>query len=167
MSRTMQVHGSVVVRACPDTIWRQVADPTQMSRWSPENTGATTPAVGTPLQVGERFAGTNRRGRARWVTECVVTDSVPGRRFAFDVRKIGARTPRVAGRIASWTYEFEPVEGGTRVTETWTDARPWPDAVAAVLDRILTGGRSFADYQRGNIARTLDRLKTDIEQQPA
>ena len=123
-----------------------------------------TPGAGRPLDVGDRFDGTNKRGRARWITECVVTASDPGRRFAFDVRKIGARTPLVPGRIASWAYDFEPVEGGTRVTETWTDARTrWPDWAAAAFDRTVTGGRLFSDFQRLNIRRTLDRMKTELE----
>lgn len=161
----MQVSDSVLIDADAETIWQQVADPTQMSRWSPENTGATAPVAGRPLQVGERFDGTNRRGRARWVTRCVVTESDPGRRFSFKVGKIGARTPVLRGRIASWAYDFERVDGGTRVTETWTDGRTsWPDWLAAVFDRGVTGGRSFAQFQRGNIRRTLTAMKAEFEQ---
>ena len=164
MSREMTVSDSVVIDVDAETIWAQVADPTQMPRWSPENTGASTPGAGRPLGLGDRFDGTNKRGRARWITECVVTASDPGRRFAFDVRKIGARTPLVRGRIASWAYDFEPVAGGTRVTETWTDARTrWPDWAAAAFDRTVTGGRIFADFQRLNIRRTLDRMKNELE----
>lgn len=174
MPRTMQVSDSVLIAADAHTIWEQVADPTQMPRWSRENTGARAAgrsgsgdAGGRPLAVGEVFDGTNRRGRARWVTECVVTASEPGRRFAFDVRGIGVRTPRVGSRIATWEYTFEPVDGGTLVTETWRDGRRgWPDPVAAVFDKLATGGRLFADFQRRNIARTLAAMKADFEQQP-
>jgi uncharacterized protein YndB with AHSA1/START domain len=168
MGRDMQVSDSVVIGADAHTIYDQVADPTQMSRWSPENTGATTTAAGRPLSVGEVFDGSNKRGRARWSTECVVTAAEPGRRFAFDVRKIGPRTPFIPGRIASWAYTFEPVEGGTRVTESWTDLRSgWPDWVAAVFDKTATGGRLFADFQRRNIKRTLEAMKADFEAQTA
>ncbi len=165
MSRDLQVSDSVTITGLePEAVYALVADPTQMPRWSPENTGAVTGADDRPLEVGEVFAGSNRRGRARWSTECVVTAADPGRRFAFVVRKIGARTPLLPGRIASWAYTFEPVEGGTRVTETWTDERRgWPDPVAAVFDRLATGGRLFADFQRGNIRRTLAAMKADLE----
>lgn len=64
--RLMQVSDSVIVDAEADTLWAQLADPTQMPRWSPENTGASSP--GRPLEVGESFDVTNRRGRARWRT---------------------------------------------------------------------------------------------------
>ncbi len=164
MGRDLQVSDSVVIHVDPSTIYDQVADPTQMPRWSPENTGATTSAVGRTLRTGEVFDGSNKRGRARWHTECVVTAAEPGRLFAFDVRKIGPARPIIPGRIASWSYALEPVEGGTRVTETWTDLRTgWPDRVAAVFDKIATGGRLFSDFQRGNIARTLAALKSDLE----
>lgn len=165
MSRDLQVSDSVTITGPePETVYALVADPTQMPRWSPENTGAVTGVAGRPLEVGEVFAGSNRRGRARWSTECVVTAADPGRRFAFVVRKIGARTPLLPGRIASWEYTFAPVEGGTLVTETWTDERRgWPDPVAAVFDKLATGGRLFADFQRGNIRRTLAAMKADLE----
>ncbi|MFC6707062.1 SRPBCC family protein [Flexivirga alba] len=164
MSRTMAVSDSIVIDVDAETIWQQVADPAQMPRWSPENIGATTPAEGRPLEVGETFDGTNRRGRARWVTQCVVTASDPGRLFAFDVRMIGARKPTLRGRIATWAYAFEEVDGGTRITETWTDGRTrWPDQAAAVFDRAVTGGKLFADFQRGNIRRTLATMKGEFE----
>ncbi len=166
MGRDMQVSDSVVIEVDARTIYDQVADPTQMPRWSPENTGATTAATGRPLTVGEVFNGSNKRGRARWRTECVVRAADPARRFAFDVRKIGPRRPILPGRIASWEYTFEPTEGGTRITETWTDLRVgWPDWSAAIFDKVATGGRLFSDFQRRNIARTLAAMKADFEDQ--
>jgi uncharacterized protein YndB with AHSA1/START domain len=164
MGRTMTVQDSVVVATDPLTLYDMLADPSQMSRWSPENTGADVPDPGSPLAVGSTFVGGNRRGWARWNTRCRVTAADPGERFAFDVFQIGPRTPLLKARIASWEYRLEPVEGGTRVTETWTDGRRWmPDAVANRVDRLATGGRSFADFQRRNIAKTLANLKADLE----
>lgn len=164
MAREMTVSDSVEIAVDPMTIYTQVADPSQMGRWSPENTGATVPAPGSPLSVGDRFVGANKRGRARWHTECVVTAADPGREFTFDVRRIGARKPIIPGGIATWSYTFEPAGGGTRVTESWTDGRQrWPDPVAAVFDKVATGGRLFSDFQRRNIAKTLARMRADLE----
>lgn len=167
MSRDMQVKDSIVIAVDARSIYDQVADPTQMPRWSPENIGATTHVAPVgPLSVGAVFDGRNKRGRARWSTECVVTAAEPGRRFAFDVRKIGPRRPILPGRIASWEYAFESAGEGTRVTETWTDHRTkWPDWAAAIFDRTATGGRLFSDFQRRNIKRTLANMKTDLESQ--
>ena len=162
----MTVTDSVEVAAAPETIWTQVADPANMPRWSPENTGAPSGA-GRVLSVGDVFEGTNKRGPARWITRCTVTASEPGKVFSFDVQALGVRAPRVRGQIANWTYTFEAADGGTLVTETWTDHRTrWPDWVAASFDKVATGSR-FYKYQRGNIARTLKNLKADFEKQPA
>lgn len=163
MQRTLTVSESVTIDVTPATAWEAVADVTQMGRWSPENTGARLPSSG-PLSVGDRFVGTNRRGGRRWTTACAVTASDPGERFAFRVHGIGAGRPVLGARIATWEYRFEEAEGGTRVTETWTDDRRWPDAVAAVFDKAATGGHLFADFQRRNIRRTLDGLRRELEQ---
>ena len=162
MSRTLSVSDTVVVHAPAQEIWRQLADPAQMGRWSPENRGADVPTPGQPAGVGAEFTGRNQRGRARWVTRCRVTASDPGRRFAFDVVRIGRRTPRLGAPIASWSYDLAETGEGTTVTETWTDNRRWPDLAAAVFDKVVAG-RPFADFQRRNIARTLAALKADLD----
>lgn len=159
----MIVSDSIDVAASPQEIWAKVADPAQMPRWSPENTGAPVGA-GAPLKVGDVFHGTNKRGAARWTTKCTVTAADPGKEFAFVVQSIGVKNPWLPGRIASWSYAFEPVGSGARVTETWTDLRAgWPDWVAAAFDKVATGGNLFSDFQRHNIAKTLANLKADFE----
>lgn len=152
-----------VAGVAAEDIWQQVADPANMPRWSPENIGAPDGA-GRALGPGEVFTGTNRRGAARWITRCTVTESVPGKVFSFDVEAIGVRTPRLRGRIANWTYTFEATADGTRVTETWTDHRTgWPDWTAGIFDRVATRKPGFHVFQRSNIARTLRNLKADFE----
>ncbi|WP_338748953.1 SRPBCC family protein [Janibacter alittae] len=168
MTRQKSVSDSVVIDVDPQTAYAAVSDITQMGRWSPENLGGTLdggaegPATGS-VTVGTSFIGRNRRGRAQWVTGCTVTAADPGERFAFRVHRIGIGAPRITGKIATWDYRFEAVDGGTRVTETWTDDRPWPDVVATVFDTVATGGRTFAQFQKGNIRRTLDRLRSELE----
>lgn len=163
MNRPRTVSDRVVVTAAPDEVYALVADPTRTSRWSPENTGATTPHPG-PLEVGDRFVGTNTRGFLSWRTESVVTAADPGRRFAFQVQRWGLPTgPTARVSNASWEYHFEPVDEGTEVTETWIDDRGWPDLVCAVADRVFTGGSMFSDFQRRNIRTSLDRLRAEID----
>jgi len=164
MSRTMTVQDSIVVDADPMTIYRLVADPSQMPRWSPENVAGDVPEPGSPAAVGTVFVGSNKRGRVRWQTRCRVTASDPGERFTFDVFQFGLGTPIFSVRIATWDYAFEAVDGGTRVTEIWTDGRRrWPDVLANTVDKFATGGRTFAEFQRRNIAKTLANLKADLE----
>ncbi len=140
-----------------------VSDVTRMGEWSPENEGAVLAGAGRTTGVGTVFDGANSRGRARWTTRCTVTDAQPGREFAFRVHAIGGAERKVPGRIATWRYTFEGQQGGTLVTESWTDDRPWPDAVARAFDYVATGGTTFAAFQRGNIRRTLHNLKVAAE----
>ncbi|MFI7586965.1 SRPBCC family protein [Spongisporangium articulatum] len=169
----MTVSDSVVVAADALTLWRAVADPTQMPRWSPENTGAvleSRPQESRPLTVGETFVGSNRRRAwtvvvARWRTHCVVTISEPGECFEFRVDRFGLRKPSLGVNIATWRYTFRAVPGGTRVTETWVDGRQrWPNWAARGFDFFAVTGRTFAAYQRRNIARTLGNLQADFAQ---
>ncbi len=160
----MEISDSVVVAVDPRTAYARISDVTRMGRWSPENTGAVLTAPEAPVGPGTRFVGSNVRRGFRWHTECVVTVAEPGSRFAFAVRKFGIGTPILPVAIATWEYRFEPVDGGTLVTEIWRDDRvKWPDAAAAVFDRLATGRAGFAVFQRGNIRRTLDRLKSELE----
>lgn len=164
MSRTFAVSGSIDIEASADLLYAMVSDVARMGEWSPENRGSTVLDDG-PIAEGHRFEGSNRRGRASWVTRCTVTAAEPGAHFAFRVHRIGVSRPRLEGPNASWDYRFEPLPGGgTRVTETWMDdRRAWPDPVARVFDAVVTGGKTFAEFQRGNIDRTLANLKRVAE----
>nr|WSW64904.1 SRPBCC family protein [Streptomyces sp. NBC_00995] len=164
MPRTMSVSDSIVVLAEPSLVYEHVSDPTEMGRWSPENRGAKVLGQRRGAYVGMVFEGRNKRGAMRWTTRCTVTAADPGERFAFRVHAIGAKRPRLPAAIATWEYRFEAVDAGTRVTETWTDdRRAWPDFVADAFDRAATRGHVFAEFQRGNIRTTLQRLKAALE----
>ncbi|MEO5875909.1 MAG: SRPBCC family protein [Streptosporangiaceae bacterium] len=164
MARTLKVTDSIVIDADKATIYEQVSNPVLMGRWSPENLGATVLDQREQAYVGMVFNGHNKRGPFRWTTRCTVTAADPGERFAFRVHAIGRRRPIVAGNIASWEYRFEQAGEGTLVTETWTDDRgSWPDWVADAFDRIATRGQTFAQFQAGNITKTLSNLKKVLE----
>ncbi|MFI1186237.1 SRPBCC family protein [Streptomyces californicus] len=164
MPRTLSIADSIVIEAAPAAVYAQLSDPTAMGRWSPENLGATVRGDRRGAYVGMVFEGRNKRGPVRWTTRCTVTAADPAERFAFRVHAIGLRRPLLPGPIATWEYRFEPEAGGTRVTEVWTDdRRRWPDAVANTFDRVVTGGKTFAQFQGGNIRTTLQRLKAALE----
>ncbi|WP_435591107.1 SRPBCC family protein [Nocardia sp. bgisy118] len=164
MPRTKQVSDSIVVAIDPVTAYDRVSDVTRIHRWSPENTGAVLAEPGAPVRVGLRFVGTNLRRGVRWSTGCEITAADRGARFAFKVRRYGLRKPVLPVAVASWEYRFEAVPEGTRITEIWTDdRRGWPDRPTLWFDRIATGKPGFAEFQRGNIRRTLERLKADLE----
>ncbi|WDO10704.1 SRPBCC family protein [Streptomyces murinus] len=164
MARVFTVSDSIHIDVPPEVAYQAICRPGEMGRWSPENLGTTEGTGHAPAELGSTFIGRNKRGRFRWVTRCTVTAAEPGRRFAFRVHAIGIGTPRLRGPIASWEYRFEPADGGTRVTETWTDdRRAWPAFVADTFDRIATAGHTFAAFQARNIRATLRNLKQDLE----
>jgi hypothetical protein len=168
VGRVISVSDSVVIARSPRTLYAMVSDVTRMGEWSPENRGAELAGAATDggaggVTVGTVFDGANTRGRVSWTTRCTVTVAEPGREFAFRVHAIGGTRRRVPARIASWQYTFEEHDGGTLVTETWTDDRPWHDAAAQAFDYVATGGTTFAAFQRGNIRRTLRNLKAAAE----
>lgn len=162
--RPMTVSEAADIAADPATVYAHVSDPTQTGRWSPENTGATTDGADpASLPAGANFVGHNKRFGLTWSTRCRVTVAEPGHRFQFVVEAIGVRRPWLRAHIATWTYDLVPVNGGTRVIETWDDDRKgWPDPLAAVFDRVVTRS-SFPDHNRRNIRTTLDNLKAELE----
>ncbi|MFE5875411.1 SRPBCC family protein [Rhodococcus sp. NPDC056506] len=167
MAREYTVSDNIVIEEAPSTLYDLISDPTRMGTWSPENLGTSMHIRRAKAYPGMGFDGHNKRGRVRWTTQCTVTAAESGRLFEFRVHKIGISRPRIPAAIATWRYRFEPVAGGTRVTETWIDdRRAWPDFAANMFDKIATGGKTFADFQRGNIKKTLENIKRDIEQGP-
>ncbi|MEM9202268.1 MAG: SRPBCC family protein [Actinomycetota bacterium] len=105
------------IAADASTLFGLVADVTRMGEWSPENhTNTWKEGFDSPV-VGAEWLGDNVNGEFEWQTEGQVTETVPGEVFAFDA-KVGDFV------FAKWRYEFESIDGGTRVTEHTLDLRP-------------------------------------------
>lgn len=143
----------VVINATPEHIYDLVSDLTRMGEWSPEcqrlewTDGATGPAPGA------RFVGHNRggpRGILRWSRRGRVLTADRGREFAFVTEEGGHEG-------VQWRYRFEPVDGGTRVTESY-DVK-WIPAWARILDVPTNRHRELVEGMR----HTLGRLKTAAE----
>ena len=143
----------VVVNASPERLYQLVSDLRRMGEWSPEcqrvewEDGTTGPAEGA------RFVGHNRggpRGLMRWSRGGRVLTADVGREFAF-VTEEGGHESTV------WRYRFEPVAGGTRVTESYEVKRipVW----ARILDVPTNRHRELLEGMR----HTLERLKTAAE----
>jgi hypothetical protein len=143
----------VVVNAAPEHIYSMVADMPRMGEWSPEcqrvewESGATGPAEGA------KFVGHNRtgpRGMIRWSRRGTVLTADAGREFAFATEEGG-----VEGTV--WRYHFEPVDGGTQVTESYEVKRipVW----ARIVDVPTNRHRELMEGMR----HTLAQLKTVAE----
>jgi hypothetical protein len=143
----------IIVHAPAEEIYGLVAELTRMGEWSPEcervewEDGATGPTAGA------RFVGHNRGGPLqlmRWSRRGRVLTAEPGREFAF-VTEEGGRESTL------WRYRFEPVEGGTQVTESYEVK--WIPAWARIVDVPTNRHREL----QGAMRHTLEQLKTAAE----
>jgi Polyketide cyclase / dehydrase and lipid transport len=97
---------------------------------------------------------TSAAGRT-WRNRPVVTVAEPGREFAF------TRTEPLAGTIV-WRYRFEPVDGGTRVVESYDVQRPVSRLGWLVIEKVFRGGNR-REALRAGMRMTLERLRMAAE----
>jgi len=143
----------IVMNAPPEHVYDMVANLPRMGDWSPEcqrvewEDGATGPAEGA------KFVGHNRGGPRqlfRWSRHGRVLSADRGREFTFATEEGGRESTQ-------WRYGFEPVEGGTQVTESYEVK--WIPAWARIIDVPTNRHRELQDAMR----HTLARLKTAAE----
>ena len=106
-----------VVHATPEKIFDLLADPSRHTEL--DGSGTVKDAVDGPqrLSKGAVFGMNMKMGGPYQMTSTVI-EFEENRRIAWQPRP----TARIARRFAGgriWRYELEPVEGGTRVRETW------------------------------------------------
>jgi len=150
----MRIEGSrsVEVGAAPETVWALVADVTRMGSWSPLTVAARWLPPATGPALGARFAGTNRLPIVRrWTSTATVTACEPGRRFDFAVGVDPDRPNSL------WSYTFEGITSGTRVTEAWRMVRE--PGVVLVYYRLVGQRERVA----AGVEATLARLKAAAE----
>jgi len=143
----------LVVNATAEDIYDLVADLPRMGQWSPECQGVEWEGGASAPVEGARFVGHNRGGPRklmRWSRHGRVLVADHGRQFAFATEE-GGRESTV------WRYRFEPVDGGTRVTESY-EVKKIP-AWARILDVPTNRHRELLEGMR----HTLDRLKVAAE----
>lgn len=146
----LPISASVDVDASPSDVWAVVSDVTRMPEFSPE-LRRLFPVGGREPRVGMRMVGINRRGYAVWPTTSQVVRFEPGRAVAWHTRESGA----------TWTYELEPSEAGTRLTGRRDLAafRLGTTLLAPVIGGAAGHDRELAD----GIRQTLLRIKAAVE----
>jgi len=140
------VSASTVIDAAPSVVFAILADPRQHPRI--DGSGSVQNIVSAPdrLTTGSRFSVAMRLFGLPYQVTNKVVDYEDDRRIAW--RHFGAHR---------WRYELEPVDGGTRVTETFDYSRYHP--VAARVLEVLR----FPERNRQGIVDTLARLKAAAE----
>jgi hypothetical protein len=117
-----------VVSATASQVYDLVADLPRMGEWSPECAAVEWEDAHAGPVVGARFVGHSRTGPRKLIRRSrrgrvLVAD--PGHEFAFATEE-GGREGVV------WRYRFEPVDGGTCVTESYEVT--WLPAWARIVD---------------------------------
>lgn len=139
-----QLEASIEIDAPPATLWAMITDVRRMASWSPQV--VKTVVLGGPLRRGTRFFNLNQQGWKHWPTNAQVVRFAPHRDFAF----------KVLENRTVWSFELEPTETGTRVTQR----RETPEGVS-MLSRALT--KAVLGGQEPFCAELLDGMKTTLE----
>ncbi|MGH9016690.1 MAG: SRPBCC family protein [Acidimicrobiales bacterium] len=148
---------SVVIEAPPERIYQLVADLPRMGEWSPECRrvewldGSTGPAEGATF-IGHNQGGPG--GLMKWSRRGRVLTADPGREFAFATEEGGRESTQ-------WRYRLEPLEVGTRVTESYTVH--WLPTWARIVDVPTNRAREL----RESMLHTLEQLKSAAEAPPS
>jgi Polyketide cyclase / dehydrase and lipid transport len=133
------VSESKVIAADPQRLFDIVADPAMHVAMDGSGTlQATRGEVPVRLSSGAKFGMDMKMGAPYKITNTVI-EFDEGKQIAWR---------HFNGHV--WRYVFEPVEGGTKVTEQW-DARP-------AKNRIVLRLTGFPDRNRRGIVATLQRL---------
>lgn len=142
----------IVVEAPQEVVYQLVSDLTRMGEYSPECyrcrwlDGATGPGVGV------RFRGSSKFRGFRWSRTGRITRMEPPSLFQFETLP-----DAIFHDATRWTYRFEPVQGGTRVIESYELIQPgW---LATVFDLVTRK----PDAMVPGMQRTLERIKQAAE----
>jgi hypothetical protein len=144
------------VAATPDEVWAAVSDIKAMSRRSPELVGMWL--FGRP-KVGRRGINLNRRKGFVWPTTSRIVQWKP------PVHDNGHGVFRfhVWPTNVDWSYEIEPGDGGTRLTERRT-ALPHPSLTVRLTARLALGGAGPHDAELcDGMDQTLAAIKSELE----
>lgn len=134
---------SIVIARSPEDLYDMVSDVPRMGEWSPICKACWWDDGEGPRE-GAWFTGRNETPARTWETRSQVVAADPGREFAFVV----------GGAWVRWGYTFEPVDGGTRLTESWHflpegierfHTRFGDDAQAQIEERTAAAHRSIPE----------------------
>lgn len=144
----LQAH--VDIKAPVSAVWALISDFRRMPQWSPQCRWMRP--LG-PVRQGTRTLNLNRRNMMFWPTTSTVVEIVPDQKLAF----------RVNMNNTIWSYELEPIPGGTRVTES-RHAENGVKAVSGMAVNALFGGT--ANFERelvDGMNASLTRIKAAAE----
>lgn len=148
---------TIDIDAAPGAVWELVRDPRHMKRWSPQ-TAVSILRGGDTVAEGARFLNINRRGLLVWPTRSKVVRFTPGQEIAW----------RVKDNFTVWSLKVAPnAAGGTTLTQSREAPQGISDISVTLTKRFFGGVESFNEELRGDMLKTLTRIKADAERATA
>ena len=138
-----------VIPASPEAIFALIADPARHREFDGSGSVRDPKGPTQPLELGSRFGMSMKIGVPYSMVSTVV-EYEPDRRLAWQTRGPTAIGQYFGGRI--WRYVLEPVDGGTRVSESWDITQE------SAFTKPLV--RTAAAATRKNMAATLERIES-------
>jgi uncharacterized protein YndB with AHSA1/START domain len=144
------LQAQIDINAPVGKVWALISDLDRMPQWSPQC--RLMKALG-PLRQGTRTVNLNRRKFLFWPTTSRFTEVIPEKKLAF----------RVNENNTIWSYELEPTDVGTRLTET-RHAENGVKAISNMAVNAFLGG--VPDFERelvDGMNQSLARIKAAAE----
>ena len=141
-----------VVPAPPEKIWALVADPRRHKDINGNDTVRDAFDVPQQLALGSTF-GMNMEFGGDYTMVNTVIEYEENQRIAWQARPPAGGSPWrqvFGGRI--WRFDLEPVDGGTRVRESWDVSQEGRLGTRWVV-------RLYGSKTRANMAKTLERIE--------
>lgn len=146
------LESSIDIDASPARVWALVANPRNMTRWSPQV--AKVLMRGT-AQRGRRTLNINRDGAKVWPTQSTIVTFDPPREYAI----------RVLENNAIWSFHLEPLDGGTRLNQRRDTSAGTTKLSRWLIDKVFGGQDRFSAQLLRGMNETLRKIKADAEAQ--
>lgn len=130
---------SIFIAASPEALYDMVSDVTRTGEWSPICTACWWHDDDGPRE-GAWFSGRNEANGRVWETKSQVVAAQRAKEFAW----------MVGGSFVRWSYTLMPVDGGTRLTESWEFR---PEGIAMFHEKYGADAQNQIE-QRSEAART-------------
>jgi uncharacterized protein YndB with AHSA1/START domain len=137
---------AVDVAASPSQVWAVLSDPTRVGEWSHECQSVSWVDGHSGPAVGARFKGNNRVKSIRWSRTCTITELEPDRLLVY----------RTAGGVppdsTEWRFTLEPVDGGTRITQSFRILK-FPRLMELATVALNPAHRDRSEALRGDLVK--------------
>lgn len=144
------LQAQVDIDAPVSTVWSLISDFRRMRQWSPQCRWMRP--LG-PVRPGTRTFNLNRRNLMVWPTTSTVVELVPEQKLAF----------RVNMNNTVWSYELQPIPGGTRVIESRHAENGVKPVSSVAVNALMGGTESFERELVEGMNASLAKIKAAAE----